>query len=59
MSFCVLCLTVSGILVKYHYGYNARVTIYDMVFTRAFSQLVAAYFFAWFYKVDLTDLTHD
>jgi len=37
MTFCVLCLTVSGILVKYHYQFNPQVTIYDMVFTRAFA----------------------
>ena len=30
-------LTVSGILVKYHYTINPEVTIYDMVFERAFS----------------------
>ena len=59
MSFCVLCLTVSGILVKYHYGYNPRVTIYDMVFTRAFSQLVVSYVIVSRNKVDLTDLTPD
>lgn len=57
MTFCVLCLTVSGILVKYHYEYNPQVTIYDMVFTRAFSQLLISFFIAMRNNVDLTNLT--
>ena len=59
MSFCVFCLTVSGIIVKYHYGYNPRVTIYDMVFTRAFSQLIVSWVIAYRNQVDLTDMTQD
>lgn len=37
MKLAILSLTVSGILVKYHYVSNPAVTIYDMVFVRAFS----------------------
>jgi len=37
MKLSVMLLTVSGILVKYHYTINPEVTIYDMVFVRAFS----------------------
>ena len=59
MSFCVLSLTISGILVKYHYMYNPQVTIYDMVFTRAFAQLVTAFFIARRNSVDLTNITED
>jgi len=59
MSFCVFCLTVSGIIVKYHYGYNPRVTIHDMVFTRAFSQLVISFVILRKNNVDYTDMTPD
>ncbi len=59
MKFSVLLLTISGILVKYHYEYNARVTIYDMVFVRAFSQLVMSYFIAVRDKVSLVDIPED
>jgi len=37
MKFAILNLTVSGILIKVHYDYNPRVTVYDMVFVRAFA----------------------
>ena len=37
MSLSVFALTVSGILVKYHYEYNHYVTATDMVFVRAFA----------------------
>lgn len=56
MKLSVLLLTVSGILVKYHYVYNPAITIYDMVFVRAFSQLVMSYIIAYRDKVDLTDI---
>ncbi len=59
MSFCVLSLTISGILVKYHYQYNPKVTIYDMVFTRAFAQLVISYFIARKNSVNLTNINED
>ncbi len=59
MKFCVLCLTISGILVKYHYEYNPSVTIYDMVFTRAFSQLVISFIIAQRNKVNLTAINED
>lgn len=59
MSFCVLSLTISGILVKYHYQYNPQVTIYDMVFTRAFAQLVTAYVIARRNNVELTNINED
>ena len=59
MSFCVFCLTVSGILVKYLYEVNSNVTIYDMVFTRAFSQLIVSYFIARKNSVNLTDMSDD
>jgi drug/metabolite transporter (DMT)-like permease len=57
MKVSVLLLTVSGILVKYHYTYNPQVTIYDMVFVRAFSQLVMSYVIAVRDKVNLTDIS--
>ena len=57
MSFSVLCLTMSGILVKYHYEYNAQVSIYDMVFVRAFAQFLMAYIISIKDKVNLTNLT--
>ena len=56
MKISVLLLTVSGILVKYHYEYNSAVTIYDMVFVRAFSQLIVAFVVAVKDKVNLTDI---
>ncbi|TNV72383.1 hypothetical protein FGO68_gene11543 [Halteria grandinella] len=56
MKMSVLLLTVSGILVKYHYEYNPNVTIYDMVFVRAFSQLLMSYVIARREKVNLTDI---
>lgn len=37
MKLAIFSLTLSGILVKYHYEYNSQVTVYDMVFVRAFS----------------------
>ena len=37
MKLAIICLAMSGILVKYHYSYNPFVTVYDMVFVRAFS----------------------
>lgn len=37
MKLAILALAVSGILVKYHYELNPFVTVYDMVFVRAFS----------------------
>ena len=46
MKLSVLLLTLSGILVKYHYEYNPAVSIYDMVFVRAFAQLLVALFIA-------------
>ena len=59
MKFAVLCLTMSGILVKYHYEYNPNVTIYDMVFVRAFSQLLVSYFIACKDQVSLSDIPED
>jgi drug/metabolite transporter (DMT)-like permease len=56
MKMSVLLLTVSGILVKYHYEYNPHVTIYDMVFVRAFSQLLMSYIIARRERVNLTDI---
>lgn len=37
MTFAIFFLTASGILLKYHYTINPRVTVNDMVFVRAFS----------------------
>ncbi len=37
MKFAIFNLAISGIFVKAHYEYNPNVTIYDMVFVRAFS----------------------
>jgi len=37
MKFAIVNLAISGIFVKAHYEYNPQVTIYDMVFVRAFS----------------------
>lgn len=59
MTFSVMVLTISGILVKYHYTINPGVTIYDMVFVRAFSQLVVSYFIAWKDNVSLVDIPPD
>jgi drug/metabolite transporter (DMT)-like permease len=56
MKLSVLLLTLSGILVKYHYEYNAAVTVYDMVFVRAFSQLFISYVIAARDRVDLTNV---
>lgn len=59
MKFAIFALAMSGILIKYHYTINPSVTIYDMVFVRAFSQLVVAYFLAMKDKVDLLDIPDD
>jgi drug/metabolite transporter (DMT)-like permease len=59
MTFSVLSLTISGILVKYHYDTNPNVTIYDMVFVRAFSQLLVSYCIALKDNVSLTDIPPD
>lgn len=56
MKLSVLFLTVSGILVKYHYTVNEGVTVYDMVFVRAFSQLVVAYGIVMKEKVNVSDI---
>ena len=59
MKFCVLSLTISGILVKYHYTVNPNVTVYDMVFVRAFSQLLISLFIAKKDKVNLTAISEE
>jgi len=56
MKISVLTLCFSGILVKYHYETNSAVTVYDMTFVRAFSQLVVSYVIAVNEKVDLLDV---
>lgn len=56
MKFSILCLCISGILVKYHYETNSNVTIYDMVFVRAFSQLIVSYGIALKDRVNLMDV---
>src|SRR5207253_3169026 len=56
MKLAILALTVSGILVKYHYVSNPQVTVYDMVFVRAFSQLAVSYIIAVKDRVNLTDV---
>lgn len=37
MKLAILCLTFSGIFIKFHYERNPHVTVYDMVFVRAFA----------------------
>ncbi|CDW73996.1 membrane protein transporter [Stylonychia lemnae] len=59
MKFAVLNLTISGILIKVHYDYNPKVTIYDMVFVRAFAQLLISYLIALKDRVSLTDIPDD
>jgi hypothetical protein len=59
MKLAILCLTISGILVKFHYEYNPNVNIYDMVFVRAFSQLVVSYSIALKDNVNLTNIPED
>lgn len=56
MKFAILSLTISGIFVKVHYEYNPNVTIYDMVFVRAFAQLLVSYFIAFKDNVNLLDV---
>ena len=56
MKLSILFLTVSGIIVKYHYTYNPAVTIYDMVFVRAFSQLIVSYGIVIKNKVNIVDI---
>jgi drug/metabolite transporter (DMT)-like permease len=57
MKLSVLLLTVSGILVKYHYEFNPLVSVYDLVFVRAFAQLCVALFIAVKDNANLVDLT--
>lgn len=56
MTFSIFALALSGILVKWHYDYNPLVTTTDMVFVRAFSQLVMSYVIAVREKINLTDI---
>jgi len=59
MKLAILSLAVSGILVKYHYMSNPYVTVYDMVFVRAFSQLLVSYVIAVKDNVNLLDVPDD
>ena len=59
MKLAIICLAMSGILVKYHYSYNPFVTVYDMVFVRAFSQLVVSYCISVKDQVNLTNIPED
>lgn len=56
MKVSVFSLCVSGILVKLAYTTNPQVTIYDMVFVRAFAQLIISLFIALKDRVNLTDI---
>ena len=56
MSAAILSLAISGILVKFSYQYNPAVTIYEMVFVRAFSQLIMSAVLAQVDGADLRDI---
>lgn len=56
MNLAIITLCASGILMKYHYVSNPAVSIYDMVFVRAFSQLAVSYIIAVKDRVNLTDI---
>jgi hypothetical protein len=56
MKAAIVSLCVSGILLKYHYEYNPAVTTYDMVFVRAFSQLVMSYILCVKDSVNIVDI---
>lgn len=49
-------LAVSGIILKYHYDYNPAVGTNDMVFVRAFAQMVVSYILAVIDNVNLTEV---
>lgn len=59
MKFAIVNLAISGIFVKAHYEYNPNVTIYDMVFVRAFSQLIVSYIISIKDNVSLVDIPED
>lgn len=56
MKMAIIALCASGILLKYHYEYNPLVTTYDMVFVRAFSQLVISYILCVKDDVNIVDI---
>eukprot|EP00350_Pseudokeronopsis_sp_OXSARD2_P011480 CAMPEP_0170566652 /NCGR_PEP_ID=MMETSP0211-20121228/79979_1 /TAXON_ID=311385 /ORGANISM="Pseudokeronopsis sp., Strain OXSARD2" /LENGTH=108 /DNA_ID=CAMNT_0010887891 /DNA_START=383 /DNA_END=709 /DNA_ORIENTATION=- len=56
MKLAILCLCASGILLKYHYTINPLVTTYDMVFVRAFSQLLISYLLCIKDNVNIVDI---
>jgi drug/metabolite transporter (DMT)-like permease len=56
MKMAIVCLTFSGILIKYHYDTNPFVTVNDMVFVRAFAQLVVSYAISFKDNVSLTKI---
>ncbi len=57
MKLAIVMLCASGIILKYHYSVNPKVTTQDMVFVRAFSQLIISYILCKKDKVDYFDLT--